>query len=204
MTQLHADEVDRGAASTVLVVAGATAVAGAVVAWSWKAFGPRSRRFAFVAVWAPMTWMGTISRVVTPRLPDRAHELRRFERGGARLYELLGVRAVKALLRRGPMAIFNPGLHLPGEPTPERIAQLDQRMRDAEASHAVVFVATLGAAAVAWTRGWRTTARRMVVWDLLLNGYPVMLQRYNRGLLAGRFGSGLDPGRGRGPGRDAE
>lgn len=135
-----------------------------------------------------MTWLGTVSRVVTPRLPARYHELRGFERDGARVYELLGVRVVKALLRRGPLAAFNPDLHLPEEPTPERIAHLDRRMRDAEASHAILFVATLGLGAGARVRGWRTAARWTVLFDVLLNGYPVVLQRYNRALLARRFG----------------
>lgn len=181
------DPAEGRAPSTALVVVAASAVAGGVLAWCWRSFGPGSRRFAFVAVWAPMTWLGTISRVVTPRLPARLHELLPFERGGARLYEVLGVRVVKSLLRRGPLAVFNPDLHLPREPTPERIAHLDQRMRDAEASHAIMFVATIGGAIAARACGARTTARWMVAWDVVLNGYPVMLQRYNRGVLASRF-----------------
>jgi hypothetical protein len=177
----------------VLAVAGATAVAGAVLTWSWRALGPGSRRFAFVAVWAPMAWLGTISRFVTPRLPGRYHELRAFERGGARAYELLGVRVAKAALRRGPIARFNPDLHLPAEPTPARLARLDQRMRDAEASHAILFVATIGTAVVARIRGHRSAARWMVLWNVVMNGYPVLLQRYNRGRLAARFDDGRSP-----------
>lgn len=178
-----------GAGSSVLVVAGTTAVAVATLAWSWRRFGPASRRFAFVAVWMPMTWLGVVSRVLTPHLPQRYHRLRESELGGARLYELLGVRFAKAVLRRGPLARFNPHLHLPAEPTPERIGRLDQRMRDAEASHTILFVATLGAALVARARGHRSAARWMLVWNVVMNGYPVMLQRYNRGVLADRYGS---------------
>jgi hypothetical protein len=166
-----------------LVVAAASVVAVGVLSWSWKVFGPQSRRFAFIVVWAPMAWLGTISRVITPRLPARYHELRSFERHGARVYELLGVRVVKALLRRGPVAVFNPHLHLPDEATPARIAQLDQRMRDAEASHTILFGATIGFALLARVRGWRSRWRWVMVWNVVLNGYPVMLQRYNRGRL---------------------
>lgn len=173
----------------VLAVTGATAVAGATLTWSWRRFGPASRRFAFVAVWAPMTWLGVVSRYLTPRLPERYHRLRDAELGGAQLYELLGVRVAKAALRRGPLARFNPHLHLPAEPTPERICRLDQRMRDAEASHAILFVATLGAALVARARRHRSAARWMLAWNVVMNGYPVMLQRYNRGVLADRYGS---------------
>jgi hypothetical protein len=176
--------------SRALVIAGASVVAVGVLSWSWKVFDPRSRRFSFVVVWAPMAWLGTISRVVTPRLPERFHELRGWERDGARLYELLGVRVVKALFRRGPIAAFNPHLHLPLERTPARIAQLDQRMRDAEASHAILFGATTGVALLALVRGWRSTSRWVMVWNVLLNGYPVMLQRYNRGRLTRIMPSG--------------
>lgn len=177
----------------VAVVASATVVAGAVVVWSWRVFGARSRRFAFVVVWAPMTWLGTISRVVTPRLPARCHELAPFGHGGARVYELLGVRVVKRLLRRGPIAAFNPGLHLPAEPTPERIARLDQRMREAEASHTIMFAAATATAVAAWVARSPSTARHVMGWNVALNGYPVLLQRYNRGLLERRFAAPVEP-----------
>lgn len=169
----------------VLVIA--TAVLVVVLAWATSALDRTGVAFAFVVVWAPMTWLGTISRVVTPRLPDRWHELRGFELDG-RLYERLGVRVVKRLLRRGPLAAFNPHLHLPAERTPQQLAQLDQRMRDAEASHAILLIVTLAAAVVSAVGGGWTTSAWIVSFDLLLNGYPVMLQRYNRALLRRRFG----------------
>ena len=34
--------------------------------WAWRALGPASVGFAFVVVWLPMTWLGTLSRVVRP------------------------------------------------------------------------------------------------------------------------------------------
>lgn len=173
-----------------MVLIAATAVLIAVLAWSVSTFDRTGVAFAFVVVWAPMTWLGTISRVVTPRLPDRWHELHGFELDG-RLYERLGVRIVKRVLRRGPLAAFNPHLHLPDDPTPHRVAQLDQRMRDAEASHAILLIVTLAAAIAvvvsAAASRW-TTAAWILLFDVLLNGYPVMLQRYNRALLRRRFG----------------
>ena len=104
-----------------------------------------------------MAWLGTLSRVIDLRLPAAWFTLRRFEQDG-RLYELLGVRLVKRLLRRGPLAVFNPHLHLPAERTPANLAALDQRMRDAEASHSILFVATLGVAAAEAAAGCGSTA----------------------------------------------
>ena len=158
----------------------------ALLVWGVRALGADSPLSAFVVVWVPMTWLGTISRLVQPRLPSAYHELRDFERDG-RLYELLGIRLVKWLLRRGPLSLFNPDLHLPSERSPERLAYLDQRMRDAEASHFILLVATLVVVAHAAARGWWVAAGLSLLFDILMNGYPVMLQRYNRALLHRRY-----------------
>ena len=168
-------------------MAGATAIAAVLLTWGLRALGPGSAWFAFLVVWVPMAWLGTVSRVVRPRLPDAYHDLRAFERDGG-LYERLGVVVVKRLLRRGPLAAFNPDLHLPAERTPENLAHLDQRMRDAEASHVILFVAMLAVVARAAARGWWGAAGLTLLFDVLLNGYPVLLQRYNRALLAKRYG----------------
>ncbi len=169
-----------------LFVAGATVVTAAVLLFGVRLLGATSAAFAFLVVWAPMTWLGTVSRIIQPRLPRQYHELRDFERD-PQLYELLGVRLVKGLLRRGPLAVFNPGLHLPTERSHQRLAELEQRMKDAEASHLVLLVATLGVVINAVARGWWLAAGLTLLFDVLMNGYPVMLQRYNRALLYARF-----------------
>ncbi len=163
-----------------------TGIAVAFLVWSLHSFGPRAFAFAFLVVWLPMAWLGLVSRVVVPRLPERYHTLRGFERDG-HLYVLLGVRLVKRLLRRGPLAVFNPDLHLPTERTRTNLARLDQRIRDAEASHFILLVLTLGVVVNALVRRWWSAAGWTVLFDILMNGYPVMLQRYNRALLGKRF-----------------
>lgn len=169
-----------------LLVGGATVVAAAVLLFGVRLLGATSAAFAFLVVWVPMTWLGTVSRVIQPRLPRRYHELRDFERD-PRLYELLGVRLVKWLLRRGPLAVFNPGLHLPAERSRQRLADLEQKMKDAEASHFLLLLVMLGVVINAMARGWWLTAGLTLLFDVLINGYPVMLQRYNRALLYARF-----------------
>lgn len=187
---MHDGDVRRAA-----ILTATTAVAVVLLAVTLARFGAQSVVFAFAVVWIPMTWLGTASRVITPRLPDWYHDLRSFECDG-RIYALLGVRLFKALLRRGPMAIFNPDLHLPSEPTTTSLAQLDQRMRDAEASHVILLVATLAVVGHAVVRGWWSAAGLTLVFNILLNGYPVILQRYNRALLVVRFGTQVTSGAG--------
>lgn len=172
---------------TTALFAAATAVLVVLMGWAFVALDTAGIWFAFLVVWMPMVWLGTVSRLVTPRLPHGWHTLRPFERDG-RVYELLGVRVVKRLLRRGPLAVFNPQLHLPTEMTRERLAHLEQRMCDAEASHAILLVATFGVVGLQAATGNWTAAAWVLVFDVAMNGYPVMLQRYNRALLHQRFG----------------
>lgn len=169
----------------VLLVA--TVAFATLLAWALGALDPRGVAFAFVAVWLPMTWLGTVSHVAPFQLSERFHALRACEVSG-RLYELLGVRLVKRLLRRGPMALFNPGLRLPPTRTAEGLERLERSMRTAEASHFIMFVATVGIVAHAAVRGWWLAAGATALFDLFVNGYPVVLQRYNRALLRRRFG----------------
>lgn len=168
------------------MLAGAAVVFALAFVWTVDSFGADSVGTSLAVVWLPMTWVGMASRVAQVRLPERYHAQREWERSG-RIYEYLGVRVVKSLLRRGPLAVFNPDLHLPAERSPERLEHLAQRMRDAEASHAVLFAATLPIVGFALVRGWWTAAVWTFVFDVMVNGYPAILQRYNRALLARRF-----------------
>ncbi len=178
----------RGAAVTV---ASAVAVAG-LLAWTGRRAGPHSARFALAVTWLPMTALGTVSHVVPFRLPPWWHRLRSVEIDGP-LYERLGVRAAKRLLRRGPATMFNPGLRLPSEPTPAAIDRLARRMCTAEAAHTVAGLVTLGVATHAGFRGWWRAAACTLGFDVAVNGYPVLLQRYNRVLLLRRFGPAAPP-----------
>ena len=173
-------------------MAGVTTGMAAFMAWSLRAFGARSVRFAFLVVWLPLAWFALLGRVLVPRrpllrLPAHVHALHAVERDG-RVYELLGVRVAKRLLRRGPLAVFAPDLRLPAEPTPAALAGLDERMQQAEALHETLLVVTMVVVVNAAARGWWSTAGWTLLFNILGNGYPAMLQRYNRTLLAQRFG----------------
>lgn len=175
-----------------LLVAGVTLGMAALMAWALRVFGARSVWFALVVVWLPLGWFALLGRILALRrpvlrLPARVHALRAVERDG-HVYELLGVRVAKRLLRRGPLAVGAPDLHLPAEPTPASLAVLDERMQQAEAIHEMLLVATLAVAVNAAARGWWDAAGWILLFNVLFNVYPAMLQRYNRALLARRFG----------------
>jgi hypothetical protein len=181
----------------VVVSMVAAAALALLVWWAVMTLDPDEIWFALVIVWAPMTALGTVSHVLPVRLPDRFHRLRPFELDG-RVYERLGVRLAKRLARRGPISWFNPALHVPPERDAASLERLESKMREAEASHAVLFVIGLVTAAAMAGLGCIAGAAWVVVFDVLLNGYPVMLQRYNRARLARRFGLDSRGGRGHG------
>jgi Glycosyl-4,4'-diaponeurosporenoate acyltransferase len=175
-----------------LLVAGMTIGMAALMAWSLRVFGARSAWFALAVVWLPLGWFALLGRILALRrpvlrLPAYVHALRAFERDG-RVYELLGVRVAKWLLRRGPLAVGAPDLHLPAQPTPANLTVLDQRMQQAEAIHEILLAVTLTVAVGAAVRGWWDAVGWLLLFNVLANVYPAMLQRYNRALLARRFG----------------
>ena len=191
-SRAYDESVHREDVRTGLRVAGVTVGASALLAGSLRAFGPRSARFAFVVVGLPLVWFALLWRALALRrpvllLPSRVHALRPVERDG-RVYELLGVRVVKRLLRRGPLAVFAPAMRLPVEPTPATVADLDRRMQQAEAVHEILLVGTLAVVFNAAVRGWWGAAGWTLLFNVAGNGYSAMLQRYNRALLVQRFG----------------
>lgn len=168
-----------------VVLAAAISAVGLVSAAHW--LGGGSVLFAVLVVWLPMVALGSTSHFVTVRLPRRWHELHNWERVG-RVYERLGVRFAKAALRRGPLSAFNPGLHLPRQHSAAELLALEGRMCEAEATHVILFVVTISPLVHALGKGWMVAAGVIAGCNLVMNGYPAMLQRYNRVLLRRRFG----------------
>lgn len=165
-----------------LAATAATAGAVALVAWCAAAYGPRGPAFAFLVTWLAMCWWGIVGRLYPVTLPQSWFRIRGFERDG-RVYEDVGVRLLKAVLRRGPLSWFNPSLHLPADRTPEGIARLERGMRHAETAHVVLFGLMLAVVVHDLARGWWSAALWMLGFDLLINAWPVALQRYNRAWL---------------------
>ncbi len=171
---------------SIAIVSVVTVVFAVLFGWAVRALDPAGWLSALLLVWLPMTWLGSVSHFIGMQLPARYHAIRHFERDG-RFYERLGVRFVKRVLRRRPFAWFNGGLHLPAERTRVELAALARRMRTAETTHTLLFVVTLPLAAHAAWRGDAFVACLTLALDVAINGYPAMLQRYNRALLELRF-----------------
>jgi len=163
---------------TVLILVISTPF-GALLGWSAQTFGLRGAGFAFIVTWLSMCWLSLVGKVIVWRLPAGYYRIRPFERGG-RLYRRLGVRILKRLLRRGVMTVFNPTLYLPAVRDAEGLSRLEREMRAAETAHVLMFLLILPVIGHAVIRGWWGAAGWTLLFDVLINAYPVMLQRYNR------------------------
>ncbi len=147
--------------------------------WSLDAFGFRSPVAAFLINWLVMSWLALSALSIPFPLPPDYYTIKAFESSG-QLYERLGIRLFKKLVRRGPLSIFSPTLRFPKEKTTAALQRLDQEMRKAEAIHVFIFVVMGLFISFAVLKGWFDAAGWLLLFNVLINVYPVMLQRYNR------------------------
>jgi len=157
----------------------ATIAAIFLIIWSLDAFGFRSPIFAFLVNWLAMSWVAFVGQAVNFAFPSSYHDIQAFE-GSGQVYERLGIRLFKKLVRRGPLSIFSRTLRFPKVKTVSALRYLDSEMRKAESGHVIIFMLMLAFIAYALLSGWFDAAGWMLLFNVIINGYPIMLQRYNR------------------------
>src|SRR5512143_2925851 len=80
-----------------------------LMAWSLDSFGVHNPISALLVNWLVLSWIATTTLLAHLSFPPAYYAARPFERTG-QLYERLGIRLVKKLLRRGPLRILSPTL----------------------------------------------------------------------------------------------
>ncbi len=166
----------------ILVIFAASAVLILLVVWIVAAFGVHGPVFPFLANWLVMAWVAIVGQVQEFQLPAGYYRLRACERDG-RGYEYLGVHWFKKLVRAGPLTVFAPTLRTPRKITAldgAELARLGVEMCKAECAHLFIGWVVLLLAVYAASKGWWDTAGWLLLFDLPINAYPVLLQRYNR------------------------
>ena len=127
-----------------------------------------------------MSWIAIMGQFVTfPSLPSTYYDIKSFEKSG-RVYEQLGVSLFKKIVRRGPFTVFSPTLRFPAEKSIFALRVLEGEMRKAETSHLAIFFMILFLVGYALFKGWLDAVAWLLLFNILFNGYPVLLQRYNR------------------------
>jgi hypothetical protein len=169
----------------ILVITAATAALVYLAGWSAEAFGVRGPVFAFLANWIVMAWGAITGQVWEFWLPAGYYRLRAYESDG-RVYEFLGVGWFKKLVRRGPLTVFAPTLRTQSKISAlsrVELTNLQREMCKTETGHLMIGVIVILMAGYTLLKGWWETAGWLLVFNILINVYPVMLQRYNRARL---------------------
>ncbi len=161
----------------------ATAAAVLLMVWTIDSFGFAGPISAFLFNWIAMSWVAFVGQFYTLSFGPGYYEPKPFEQTG-HIYELVGIRLFKQLVRRGPLTIFSPTLRLPKDKTAAALHNLDNEMRNAETGHVVILMVMLLLTGYPLLQGWFDTVAWMILFNILFNGYPIMLQRYNRIKLA--------------------
>jgi hypothetical protein len=163
----------------VILVTVVTIAAASLMILSFKWFGLSNPFLAFLVNWLTVSWMAIMDPAVNLTLPAEYYDIKAFERTG-QVYERLGIRLFKRLVHRGPLSVFNPTLRIPKERTVAALRHLEHQMRKAETSHLFTFLVVLLFTVYAFLRAGFVAVIWMLFFNIVINGYPVMLQRYNR------------------------
>lgn len=131
---------------------------------------------------APFVLLAAVSISLWWTLPRAYFEVHRFERSG-KVYEALGVLLFRRLAPDGDWANrwerrANPRYRLiRGR---RSAAEFVARTEQSERGHIVLLALGTVSAAFAWSLGWHGWAVYLSVGNLVVNVYPVLLQRYTR------------------------
>lgn len=156
-----------------------TIVSAYLIIWCLNAFGFRNPIFAFLINWIAMSWVAIVGQAFRFSLPSSYYGIKTFEQAG-QIYEYLGISLFKSLVRRGPLSIFSPTLRFSKNSTITSLQYLDHEMRKAETGHMFIFILILLFIGYALLRGWLDAVGWILMFNIVINGYPIMLQRYNR------------------------
>ncbi|MBD3629660.1 hypothetical protein [Cyclobacterium sp.] len=151
-------------------------VAGIIAVGSWQ--GLHTFSFAWVLNFLLMTALLAYTETLQPALQSDYFETKKWEKGGT-VYRWLGVNGFRKLL----VWIGWEKLNKTSRPVKKdraALEQLEYKTRQSEFGHAIIFIVVLVfGTAVAFFYGIRESFWLFFL-NVVLNGYPIAVQRYNR------------------------
>ena len=153
------------------------AVVGAALALVLVIYGPATAAFGLLMNAFVVSQVAGWAQVISFELPGPYYCLRRIERNG-RIYVYAGVLLFKRVMTSRPYRAFNPAFD--ARNWHRRPEELTARTRDAEGAHAVAFGVALALSVIAVAFGSLIAGMWILLFNIVGNAYPVMLQRYNR------------------------
>ncbi|MBR7799326.1 hypothetical protein [Undibacterium fentianense] len=137
-----------------------------------------SLAFAWGLNFLLMFWISIYVETQTKELNAPYYNAQDWERNG-RIYENFGIHLFRQLLVIIGWEKLNKKSN-PVEKNAQALAHNLLRTKKAELGHLIIFLLVLGVSiVVAWNHGLRA-ALWLMIFNIVLNFYPVILQRYNR------------------------
>jgi hypothetical protein len=158
----------------------ASTIALFLIRYAGDTFGCNSFLFGFLINWVAVSWIALVGQVIPVLMPPNYYPIRPFEKDGS-LYDLIGIKWFKRLVTWRPLTVLSPTIQL--DRRRASLSTLECEMKKAEAGHLIVFFMMVIFCMYALANLWFVAAIWIMLWNVVLNGYPVLLQRYNRARL---------------------
>ncbi len=163
----------------ILLILVITGVAMAFIVWAAVSLGFNSLVFAFLLNWLVLSWATIICQVVPISFPSRYYSIKAFEQSG-KTYEQLGIRSYKKMVLSGARVKQNQKRTLSLDKSSAALLNMASKMQKAETYHVIVFLLIALTAFYALLRGYFSAFAWLLIFNIVINGYPIMLHRYNR------------------------
>ena len=163
----------------ISIILASTVVAIVYIAWAAASLGFNSTTFAFLLSWLLLAWATIICYMVPISLSSRYYAIKAFEQSG-KTYEQLGIRIFKKIVLQGPRAKLNQKRTLSMAESCGALTNMESKMQNSETYHVIAFILIAIATIYALYSGYFSTVGWLLVFNILINGYPIMLHRYNR------------------------
>lgn len=136
-----------------------------------RAVGFASPWFALIAAFCVLGLLDLAMPFVRSRMPRYLRQVRTSE-ARSRAYRALGVPMFGEFLRRTPLRLLNRRVYLTA--LHRDFTSVRTHLEDAEAAHFWGGVATIPYLALAWSRGWWSALTSVMIFNLVVNLYPIL------------------------------
>lgn len=138
----------------------------------------QSLAFAWALNFLLMFWVSIFVETQTAALSSAYYAPREWERKG-NVYEYVGIHLFRRLL----VIIGWEKLNKKSNPIEKNARTLEHnllRTKKSELGHLIIFLIVVGISMLVITKGGLRDAMWLIIFNIVLNLYPVLLQRYNR------------------------
>lgn len=152
--------------------------AAIVIYWAAISTGLDSFLFAWVLNFMLMMSLLAYTNTVKPKFKSTYYTIKKWEREGE-IYKLAGVNIFRKLLVWVGWEKLNKKT-LPVKNSPESLASLAYATKQSEFGHLVIFIIVMLFTGFVAVKFGIVNSLWLLVLNVLLNAYPIFIQRYNR------------------------